>query len=188
MRDPDPTFGEELYRKWCSWLDRIDDDITGLWLNRDVWRTVVDIVRKNPAVPKSHFFQYFVDSYITTQAVGVRRQADSAKEVISMARLLDNISKHPQALSRPRFLSSYEKESVAQWVGGQEWDRVFAGHTKDYVDPGILNADLRELEVASAPIKAFVDQAVAHHDAKPRSISRQRYKIWIKRSICSADC
>ena len=62
--------------KWTRWIDGpIKDDVIGMHDDRATWRHVGDMLAANPALPDSHWWEFMRDTYATTQAVAVRRQA-----------------------------------------------------------------------------------------------------------------
>jgi len=160
----EPTTPHSRDETWCLWLDTIDGDITSMYANREAWMTVMKIVGEHPAMPPSHFFDLMAQNYATTQAVAVRRQADTSPTVISLGRLLSEIVEHPEILSRQRHVALYRAD--LQWVGHKEFN-TFAGAEMDHVDAGAVQADIDLLRDSSEAIRKYVNKHIAHHEESP---------------------
>jgi hypothetical protein len=60
-------------------------------LRRSAWREVTEIIARNGALPDSYWWEFMLDTYLITQALAVRRQADLHKDVASLAKPLDEL-------------------------------------------------------------------------------------------------
>src|SRR5262249_21360740 len=76
-----------VVNKWLRWLTKIDAEIATIYRHREVWQTLNQIVRDGK-LPPSYFFEFLAQSYVASQAVAVRRQADMDRRSLSFARLL----------------------------------------------------------------------------------------------------
>lgn len=73
--------------KWRRRIDgRISSDVHTMHLHRHTLSEVRGIVESNTDLPDSYFFEYLTDTYATTQAVAVRRQADNTPRVVTLGR------------------------------------------------------------------------------------------------------
>ena len=76
-------------------------------LERDAYMKVTSILAANTTLPNSYWWEFMVDTYITTQAMAVRRQADQKRGVASLARIILETKTrlpgvdHPRVLDRP---------------------------------------------------------------------------------------
>ena len=87
--------------KWLRWLDdEIKPEVITMNLHRHVWREVRGIVERNGSLPPSYWFEFSSDTYATTQAVAIRRQAEVDSRVISLGRLIDEIGGDATRLTR----------------------------------------------------------------------------------------
>lgn len=114
-------------------------------------------------MPPSHFFDLQALNYSTAQAVAVRRQAEVSARVVTLGRLLKDISEHPEVLSRERY--------VAMWPWGMqhlgdEFFTEWAGEGGDHVDPARVSSDFDSLYRRCETVKRYVDTRLAH--AEPR--------------------
>ncbi len=95
-------------QEWRQSLEVIYQDVVNLHHNRRVFREVRAIIDANPALQTDHtFWNWLVENYAAAIAVGVRRQADRDPDVISMAKLLDDLEKNAVLLTRDWFVAEY---------------------------------------------------------------------------------
>jgi hypothetical protein len=126
--------------------------------NRNVFRWVNEIAVAH-GLPPSSFFGYLTATYGVTQVAAVRRQADPGKRSVCLHRLLGEISTKPQRLTREWFFANYEPELEEPAAAGWE---LFAGQVGQYLDPRLVQADLRDLTTAAKRAKDWADERVAH--------------------------
>ena len=167
-RQPVAASADPSYLKWLGWLQIIHDDLTHVALTRDVWSTINGIVGAHPAMPRSHLFAVLARSYASSQAVAVRKQGDSDRGVVTMGRLLTEIAKHPELVTRERFVTLFPPEMRNR--GDAQFNR-WATPDADHIDGARVNQALHKLKTAIAPVKAYVDKRVAHLDANHLSTS-----------------
>lgn len=159
---------DDLYEEWVAVLARVHDDVIRLHRNRVIWTGLREIVEANPAIPEPwHFVRWVALTYATTQAVGVRRQADERGKVSTLGWLLTSITKHVGVMTRQRF--RYLHRNSADFVQ-KTADRTFddfAGDGGRFVSAKKVQADLAHLQAMAAGTKAFVDTRIAHLDPRP---------------------
>ena len=160
-----PTSGDPRRDKWIQWLSAIDKDLTSLAINRMVWHafTTVWRERKSP-LPPSFLFAAIGNQYATTQAVGIRRQADRRRDVASLEALLRELVSHPQLVSRQFFVGRYEWGN--QWLGDRQFSSLDP-RGQGHLDPAIPAADQSELRKAATTATQWVDKHIAHLSVKP---------------------
>jgi hypothetical protein len=152
----------EKWRRWCA--GRIRDDILTMHLHRHVFREVGEITKANSDLPASYFFDYLQDTYATTQAIAIRRQAETGTRVCTLGRLLTEISDDPSRISREFYVGMWDADQTA--LGAQSFDAQFAGVVGSHIDPAIIRHDLEVLNASAESVKGYVDQYVAHSDAR----------------------
>jgi len=129
------------------------------------WDELVDIVEGNPYIPApNHVMDFIRETYGVVIAVGVRRQADKSADVANLRRLINEVARHPGALTREWFVGRYP--DGMRDVGHSEFDK-FAGYEGDAVDPKIVRDDLASLGTTAAKVKRYVDQHLAHSADDP---------------------
>jgi hypothetical protein len=94
--------------EWRQALETIYQDFVGLHHDRHVFREIMTIVENNPALQTDHtFWNWLARNYGAAIALGVRRQADRAPDVVSLAKLLDDLENNATILTRDWFVGEY---------------------------------------------------------------------------------
>ncbi len=134
-------------------------------LHRSVFKEVGEIVEANGSLPPSYFWEFMRDTYGTTQAVAIRRQAEANTRVITLARLISEIAGDPTRFGEQWFVEmwGWDDEQFARKTFAEK----FAGNVGDHLDPSIAEGDLTRLAEIAETVKSYVDQHVAHSDQKP---------------------
>jgi hypothetical protein len=152
--------------KWTRDLERIKNEVLGMHHARNVYRTVGRIVDEHGQLPSSLFFDYLRTTYAISQALAIRRQAETrSARVIALGSLLAEKKKEPARLTRERFLGMYEPGF--EDMGERAFAAQFAGAVGDHIDAHIVAVDLHELGAAAAGMKKWADQHVAHAGRRP---------------------
>lgn len=152
----------ELFKQWDEWLKIIYTDIQELVIRRHIFWEVQKIIRANHRIQKSSSFYTWMGSvYAAAASIGIRRQIDERKDVISFYRLLFEIRRKPEVLSRKRYVSLYSEPEIRARVADRHFDR-FAGRGKPHVDPRIVGKDITDLTAITSKIKDYANERVAH--------------------------
>lgn len=153
---------DELFKQWDEWLEIIYTDIQELVIRRHIFWEVQKIIRANPRIQKSSSFYTWMGSvYAVVASIGIRRQIDKRKDVISFYRLLFEIRRKPEVLSRKRYVSLYREPEIRARGADRHFDR-FAGRGKPHVDPRIVEKDITDLTAITSKIKDYANERVAH--------------------------
>lgn len=162
-----PAKPDSKVEKWTRWIDgQIQAEILNMHHQQAVYRRVAEIVNtREPKLPGSLYFDYLRDTYATSQAAAVRRQAEQSSRVVSLRRLLDEIAAEPERLTRQRFVGAWPPEDQAR--GHETFTNRFAGDVGDQLDPQIVAGDIERVETEAKSVVDHVDQYVAHTDEKP---------------------
>jgi hypothetical protein len=162
-----PAKQDSKVEKWTRWIEgEIKGEVLTMHHHQAVYRRVAEIVNaREPKLPGSLFFDYFRDTYATSQSAAVRRQAEPSPRVVSLRRLLDEIAAEPERLSRQRFVGAWPPED--QRRGNETFLERFAGDVGDHLDPKPVVADIERLVSESKIVTDHVDQYIAHTDEKP---------------------
>lgn len=116
--------GDEIYERWVSTFERIENQTYTLFLYRDYWRGLGEITQANGNLPPSGIFDAFGVWYATTQATTMRRQVDTRRGTISFWRLLDDIARHPGVMTRERHVGLWQQNDGDEEIWGPEADRI----------------------------------------------------------------
>jgi len=153
--------------KWRSWLlDRIAPQVYTAHLHRQVFRELSRITQAAD-LPPSYFFEYSGETYATSQALAIRRLADPNTRAVSLVRLLREMAADPTRLSRRFYVAMFE--DLPSYVGDRAFTRTFAGQAGNYADPALIERDVDALNEGASKVKRYVDQHVAHADARARA-------------------
>ena len=128
--------------RWLEWLRLIDRDLTNLAINRMVWHSMTEIWRaRQPPLPGSILFDVLATTYGgRRKLVELVGHVDRRKDVVGLSRLLRQLTKHPQSITREFVVGRYP------W--GQQWMGEGAYSTIDpnglgHLDPLISQSRLR---------------------------------------------
>lgn len=156
--------------KWRRWLENeIQPEVMNMNLHRAVFQEVAAIIEANKSLPPSYWFDFSSEMYATSQAVAVRRQAEVGPRVITLARLIHEIGNNAGLLSREFWTGLWGDTAGAQLgIAHGAFTEQFAPDGGDQLDAAIPTADLAELGRVAEVVKTYVDQHIAHNDARPR--------------------
>jgi hypothetical protein len=144
------------------------DEILSMHLQRDTWRKVQEIVEENGQLPDSYWWEFMRDTYGITQAVAVRRQADTHRDVTSLGKLVSEIADDPKRITREFWLDLWNPdEGPDELFARNAWAKQWGGEVGDHLDPAIPAADVQALDAASAKVTRYVNKHLAHSDRNP---------------------
>jgi hypothetical protein len=169
---------DQRIEKWMRWIDEtitnnvsITYDVSSMLLRREAWLEVASILQRNGQLPDSYWWKFMRDTYVDTQAVAVRRQADTHRDAASLGKLIQQIRDDPVKLTCEWWLTLWDTPAneVDRLFAEGKWAEEFGGSIGRHLDPAIPAADLESLIAASANVKAYVDKYVAHADPSAAS-------------------
>jgi hypothetical protein len=105
-------------------------------------------------------------AFIQATAVGVRRQAKTGDDSVSLRRFLDEVRSYPWLVSRAHYMSLYN--GLAPWriePGKRDFDRV-AGEGAAHIPKELVEQEIRELTETVKGIEHYVDRRIAHYDTR----------------------
>ena len=108
------------------------------------------------------FHLWLTQNYLHRQALAIRRQTDTDRDVVSLGHLIQQVRRYPHDLSRDRYI-----ERTAGWQSATEATGFFdemVGPGRDHVDPNMARSDLAKLKTRTARIVGYVDNEVAHYN------------------------
>lgn len=151
--------------KWTGWVELggpLYSNVMTMNLHRATWRQVQEILVANGTLPDSYWWEFMTDTYATTQTTAVRRQLDRRADVASLWRLLDEVRRFRQSLSREFWFGLWADADphLRDVLAQRNWDEFAGGG--DYIDAELVAADQEALEAALGEVKKYVDEHVAH--------------------------
>jgi hypothetical protein len=162
-------FQDEMFSRWQKeWVPKIDESVTRLWYHREVWQHVRDLLTREHKRYDSDgtFLGPFTTMYVDSQAMAVRRLADRDKQVVSFARLLEQMREHPSVLSRERYRCMCHEKAGPGWsddFADKDYDG-YAAPGRDELDRSLLERDLERLLGDAAQVIGYATKTVAHRD------------------------
>jgi hypothetical protein len=166
------AFFDEVLGRWNGWLERVNDELLVLHMNRDVWRKTIEMMQGNSAVRDTggFFADWITRLYVDAQVMRIRRQAEDSKGVVSLGRLMGAIHKQPEVLNRERhialYLEKYPDDPVMEMAATSEFESLW-GKDAPHAVPERVAADLEKLQSVVGPVKEFANKNVAHLDHAP---------------------
>ena len=161
-----------LFAKWQEWIERVYQETITLFAYRSYYRGLAEMTQANDQIPPSSFFDAQGTWYATTQVIAVRRQTDTDKRAVSLARLLTNMTANSTVMTRSRFAAMFADETddeirseIAAHHANEQYDK-FAGGGNDTIAPELYQQDLDRFLETAQPIKDYVDKLVAHNDQR----------------------
>jgi hypothetical protein len=102
---PDTTdkrgFMDPKLKKWVNWLKVIEAEVISLVEAKDIFWSLQEMINNNIKIKKpSRFYNYMGNTYQAFILMGIRRQVKIDKQSISFARLLSEIERYPEKISR----------------------------------------------------------------------------------------
>ena len=163
---------DQQFEKWNKWLkDYIYLEIGELVSFRYIFRKIAKMANENPTFQQLESFHWFIKStYFDYAVMACRRQLKSDRKSgknVSFVRLLEDIIKFPEVMSRERFVHLYSKDMRTH--ANEVFSQRFSGARKDHIDPAIVQQDLCELKSHGGKIgkvEDFADKRIAHSDRR----------------------
>lgn len=162
----------QLRRKWKRWLKEICEQVSRLLVIQHVWQETGEIIKANPKIQvPSLFYDWITANYTVHIGVIIRRLAESKKKwkgpyknTVSLWRLLNDIRKHPEAVSKDYFFKRYNGIHIKQTKVPEREFNKFAEPGAEFISPDKIKKDIEDLKKKTAKIVAYVDKQIAHWD------------------------
>jgi hypothetical protein len=156
---------DQRIEKWTRWIDgTIKNNVLTMHLHRHAWRELASILEQNPGLPESYWWEFMLDTYATTQAAAVRRQADAHTDAASLRNLVEQVRDDAHRLTPEWWIGLWgeDDDAFGRVIAARQWEENFGGEVVRHLDPAMPSADLERLTNASASIKDYVDRHIAH--------------------------
>jgi hypothetical protein len=115
--------------KWWAWIDgTINNTVLTMYVRRDAWREVSKMLDANGQLPDSYWWEFIRDTYATTHAVAVRRQADTHRDAASLGKLIEGIRDDGSRISREFWIGLWGEPSgqFEQLIAEKGWAEQYA--------------------------------------------------------------
>jgi hypothetical protein len=134
---------------WKDSLEHITEEISGLWLDRLIWRSIREMVEELPGVRGSFIVAWIGEQYYRRAALSVRTMVDSDPRSDSLLNLLIDIRSNPADAICPGALHTMRASGLST------------------VDPALVQADIDVLTASAARIRQYVSKYLAHIAKSP---------------------
>ena len=166
-------------QRWKKCLEKdLLPEIRYLIKLKIVYKKLEDIFVGSKKYPeKSYFYWYLGQVHAASIVSGVYRLIDERKDVVSLLRLLVEVYKYPELVSRRAYTrltrnlyrDQFDYREEKRRLNNEFTDRAGNGQ---YINPSILNGDIKQIESVSKKIARFRHKFVSHH-----AYNQKRYRL-----------
>jgi hypothetical protein len=164
---PTKLSDDELFAKLAKDVKEIQKHITDAFRSRKMFTDTTEMLQKHPTLSTSpdagYWYEWFRTLYAHYIVMAVRRELDRGAASPNLFRLLHDISKRPQALSRMRYEEHFEG-TVFKQNGLNVWDTQFTEMAGPgaFIDPKIVRKDIDEIDKQAKLVVLYANKIVAH--------------------------
>jgi hypothetical protein len=173
-------FTTPMVRDWRTQIERISEDLSDLQARRTVINRLQRAIAENPRLqPWNFLLDCIFRWYATSTLVLVYRDVDRTKYTVGLRRLLDDIARHPDELTRERFRRMHtgsdvvaqptsDPESLASFIMGRDLEAYYteiADASGRALDVSAINADVDALVIAAESVEKVRHTVYAHRAA-----------------------
>jgi AbiU2 len=167
IEEIDPPLPARL-KRWQRHADILKYEVWGLHHHRNLWRQMREaLVKASP--DEGTYLDHYDKLYVDSQCVAVRRLVDLDPRSVSVARLLTDLARHPESMTRAHHVQLWtvpgDSDDVRDRWQMEEAEATFDEYTDgggDNIDPIAVLQDLEHWKAIAGPIKKFVDKRIAH--------------------------
>lgn len=156
-----------VFATWVASLDAIRSDLVGMHTDREVWRSIVDMLQGKESIPNRFWIRdWITQQYVQAQVISVRRQSEPNADVMSVAGLLYRIQSNPRVITRGRYHELYSPDNdYGRMVADDIFDR-WAGPGGESVDPERVESRISSLAAKASSVSRFANRRLAHLDRR----------------------
>ena len=165
-------FASPLVKKWRGDIQTIGQDLFGLKLSRQVFNKLLFVFRANPKLAAgSTFFMQVSRWYAHHVLVAIRRDVDPDTNVVSLSRLLGEISRDAGELTRGRYRRLHTGSPHAPAPPNEIFLPLidsgfdeFADQTKQSLDANKIEADIERLSAVTNQLNNLTNTHITHRE------------------------
>jgi hypothetical protein len=162
---------EERRMRLKKWLDIVYSNVTEAVINQHIFWEIQEIIRSNPRLQNtsSPFYDWMGSTFVHSTVLAVRRQLDRDQNSISLHRLLMELERFPELISRPYHRSLYVRSEYSRDMADSMAQYTYDTHVgKDaqVLDVVVIRQEIDSLFAASDKIHHYADRFIAHYDAR----------------------
>lgn len=173
-------FAAPIVRDWRDQIQRISDDVCDLQASRSVVERLQVVIENNPRLqPWNYLLDRIFRWYASSSLVMVYRDVDRTKNTVGLRRLVEDVARHPEELTRDRFRRLHtgsaqpaertnDPDSVAAYIMWRDLEECYAtiaDKTGYSLDVGMIHADRDELITAADEVEKARNSVYAHRAA-----------------------
>jgi hypothetical protein len=158
----------ERRSRLIDWLDAVYADVQQLLLNDHLFWEFQKVVEQNDKFLSASglFTQFIANAHAQSTAVGVRRQVKCGDDSVSVVRLLTEIQKYPELISRAHYMNLYQgSQGFHIELGQHDFDQV-AGVGSTHIPAALAEQQISRFKAIAQGLEHYVDRRVAHHDKR----------------------
>jgi hypothetical protein len=166
-----PMTVEERRIRLKDWLEKVHGSVTEAVVNQRIFWEVQQIIRDNPQLQStsSAFYDWMASTFAHSTVLAVRRQLDTHRNSVSLHRVLLEVQKFPELISRSYHLSIYARPEFtteyAEHMANYTYDTQ-VGKDASKLDASAIGLEITSLKAASEAVHHYADRVVAHYDIR----------------------
>jgi|SRR3989344_1920342 len=146
--------------RWRNELKELTDDVIDLVENQHIYHRIGEIIAANPKISQDNFFwDHLRANYGAAMVVGIARQVDERRDVISLMRLLKDIERNASIITKQWFADRYEA-TLPRQIGERDFAENFG--SGESLDPAIMRKDITDFSLITANVEKFRHTRIAH--------------------------
>ena len=155
------------YQKWKENIDIIRGEIEKLIKYREIYKTIIEIVKSNKKIDKfNSYYAFLNDSFTVFCSIVIRKHVKNKNDgSITFVKLLEEIKGDSGSITKSHYYSLNRNPHVQEMLKDQ-WARYCDGKT-EFITPEYVTRDIDELTTKARKIEKLGDKVIAHTDAKP---------------------
>jgi hypothetical protein len=151
--------------QWKIEFNEITNDLIDIIENQFIFHRVGEIIQANSKINQDNFFwDHLRANYSAAMVVGIVRQIDEKRQVISFMRLLKDIERNASVITRTWFADQYQLYLPRQ-IGEVQFAENFG--SRETLDPTIIKKDIDDLATITADIEKYRHTRIAHKTKDP---------------------
>ncbi|MEX0622254.1 MAG: hypothetical protein WD187_04695 [Candidatus Woykebacteria bacterium] len=165
-----------MRKKWLTWVGEIQEKTAYILEIREIQSRYLEIVDKNKQIQNPpDFHRWVLQNYGASVVMSIRRQLDMSPDVVSLRRLLAEMSVHPKVVSRNWFRSFYTNPHT-----NPDGDFSVIAGSGEYFDPEIAKKDIKDLDTLGRNIKKYANKELAHNTNTNVSVTYKEINNFIE--------
>jgi len=152
---------ETYIQKWIDYINNIKTDTERMLINRYFLKEYFQIIQNNQKIQNPRdFHDWVMGNYYCSIVINIRRQLDVRKDSFSFLKLLKEIEKNPEILSRYWYKDKFKYD----WADA---DFTNNAGSEEFINKKLVSDDIKKLNNLGHRIEKFGDEHLAHRSKNP---------------------